>query len=62
VGKAITPPEGLFAAAQGIGSPMPQATALAVANITAQLQAKDAEITPQVAVVRSTRSHFSESN
>lgn len=41
---------------------MPQATALAVANITAQLQAKDAEVSPQVVVVRSGRRHYSESD
>jgi hypothetical protein len=51
VGKAITPPEGLFASAQSLSSPMPQATALAVANITAQLQAKDVVVTPQQPVV-----------
>jgi len=51
VGKAITPPEGLFASAQSIGSPMPTATALAVATITAQLQAKDVETNQQPTVV-----------
>ena len=51
VGKAITPPEGLFASAQPIASPMPTATALAVATITAQLQAKDVETNAQPTVV-----------
>ncbi|CAF1556481.1 unnamed protein product [Adineta ricciae] len=53
VGKAITPPEGLFASAQPIASPMPTATALAVATITAQLQAKDVETNPQPTVAAS---------
>jgi hypothetical protein len=51
VGKAITPPEGLFASAQPIASPMPTATALAVATITAQLQADDVGTSPQPTVV-----------
>ncbi len=51
VGKAITPPDGLFASAQPIASPMPTATALAVATITAQLQAKDVETNSQPTMV-----------
>jgi hypothetical protein len=51
VGKAITPPEGLFASAQSLSSPMPTAAALAAATITAQLQAKDVETNPQSTVV-----------
>lgn len=43
VGKAITPPEGLFASAQPVANQMPTAAALAAATITAQLQAKDVE-------------------
>ncbi|CAF0808966.1 unnamed protein product [Rotaria sp. Silwood1] len=43
VGKAITPPEGLFASTQPIASQMPTAAALAAATITAQLQASDVE-------------------
>lgn len=46
VGKALTPPEGLFATAQPVVNSMPTATALAVATITAQLQAKEAETKP----------------
>ncbi|CAF0761903.1 unnamed protein product, partial [Didymodactylos carnosus] len=46
VGKAITPPEGLFASAQPVTSQMPTATALAAATITAQMQAKDVETNP----------------
>ena len=41
VGKAITPPDGLFASAQTVSSAMPQAAAIAAANITAQLQAEE---------------------
>lgn len=51
MGKAITPPEGLFASVQPTASPMPTATALAVATITAQLQAKDVETNAQPVVV-----------
>ncbi|CAM4748166.1 unnamed protein product [Rotaria magnacalcarata] len=47
VGKAITPPEGLFASAQPVTSQMPTAAALAAATITAQLQAKDVETNSQ---------------
>ncbi len=54
VGKAITPPEGLFASAQSVSSQMPTAAALAAATITAQLQAKDVETNPQPTVVRET--------
>ena len=43
VGKAITPPEGLSASTQPVTSPMPTATALAMAKITAELQAKEVE-------------------
>ncbi|CAF1005120.1 unnamed protein product [Adineta steineri] len=57
VGKAITPPEGLFASAKPIASPMPTATALAVATITAQLQAKDVENNPQSTVATSQMSN-----
>ncbi|CAF0863667.1 unnamed protein product [Didymodactylos carnosus] len=46
VGKAITPPEGLFASAQPVTSQMPSATALAAATITAQMQANDVETNP----------------
>ena len=53
VGKAITPPEGLFASAQTIASPMPTATALAVATITAQLQADDVGTSSQSPAVSS---------
>jgi len=51
VGKAITPPEGLFASAQTVASQMPTAAALAAATITAQLQAKDVETNSQPIVV-----------
>lgn len=51
VGKAITPPEGLFASAQTVTSQMPTAAALAAATITAQLQAKDVETNSQPTVV-----------
>jgi hypothetical protein len=51
VGKAITPPEGLFASAQPIASQMPTAAALAAATITAQLQAKDVETNSQPSFV-----------
>ena len=51
VGKAITPPEGLFASAQPIANQMPTAAALAAATITAQLQAKDVETIAQPVVV-----------
>ena len=51
VGKAITPPDGLFASAQPMASQMPTAAALAAATITAQLQAKDIEANPQPVVV-----------
>jgi half-pint family poly-U binding splicing factor len=47
VGKSITPSEGLFASAQPVTSAMPTATALAVATITAQLQAEDVETKSQ---------------
>ncbi|CAF0964197.1 unnamed protein product [Rotaria sordida] len=47
VGKAITPPEGLFASAQPLTSQMPTAAALAAATITAQIQAKDVETNSQ---------------
>lgn len=52
VGKAITPPEGLFGSAPGAAA-MPQATALAAATITAQLQSKegDVAITPPLGTV-----------
>ncbi|CAF3881989.1 unnamed protein product, partial [Rotaria magnacalcarata] len=50
VGKAITPPEGLFASAQPVTSQMPTAAALAAATITAQLQAKDVETNSQPTV------------
>jgi hypothetical protein len=50
VGKAITPPEGLFASAQPVSSQMPTAAALAAATITAQLQAKDIETNSQPTV------------
>jgi poly(U)-binding-splicing factor PUF60 len=53
VGKAITPPEGLFASAQPVASQMPTAAALAAATITAQLQAKDIETNSQATVVAS---------
>jgi len=43
VGKAITPPEGLFGSAPGAAA-MPQATALAAATITAQLQSKEGDV------------------
>lgn len=51
VGKAITPPEGLSTATPGTVASMPTATALAVATITAQLQAKEVETNPQPALV-----------
>ncbi|CAF3422450.1 unnamed protein product [Rotaria sp. Silwood1] len=47
VGKAITPPEGLLASTPAAAASMPTATALAVATITAQLQAKDVETNSQ---------------
>ena len=43
MGKAITPPEGLLGAATG-AVPLPQATALAAATITAQLQTKEGDL------------------
>ncbi|CAF2415162.1 unnamed protein product [Rotaria sp. Silwood2] len=51
VGKAITPPEGLLASAPAAANSMPTATALAVATITAQLQAKDVETNSQPTIV-----------
>ena len=51
VGKAITPPDGLLASAQVAATTMPTATAVAVATITAQLQAKEVETKPQSATV-----------
>ena len=51
VGKALTPPEGLLAAVQPNASPMPTATALAVATITAQMQANDVATYPQATIV-----------
>ncbi|CAF1108474.1 unnamed protein product [Rotaria sordida] len=53
VGKAITPPEGLLASTPAAASLMPTATALAVATITAQLQAKDVETNPQPTIAAS---------
>lgn len=52
VGKAITPPEGLFGSAPGAAA-MPQATALAAATITAQLQSKEGDVvvTPPIGTV-----------
>lgn len=52
VGKAITPPEGLLISTQPIAAPMPTATALAAATITAQLQAKEIETNSQPVLVR----------
>ncbi|CAF1037815.1 unnamed protein product [Rotaria sp. Silwood1] len=51
VGKAITPPEGLLASTPAAAASMPTATALAVATITAQLQAKDVETNSQPTIV-----------
>lgn len=51
VGKAITPPDGLFASAQPMAGQMPTAAALAAATITAQLQAKDIEANPKPTLV-----------
>jgi poly(U)-binding-splicing factor PUF60 len=51
VGRAITPPEGLFTSAQPVASQMPSASALAAATITAQLQANDVETNPQSTIV-----------
>jgi hypothetical protein len=53
VGKAITPPDGLFASGQPSASQMPTAAALAAATITAQLQAKEIDIKPQTNLVGS---------
>ncbi|CAF0785665.1 unnamed protein product [Adineta steineri] len=53
VGRAITPPEGLFASAQPVASQMPSASALAAATITAQLQANDVETNSQPTVAAS---------
>ncbi len=53
VGKAVTPPEGLMP------QPLPQlptASALAAANITAQIQAQDAESIPTSAYSQSSSS------
>ncbi len=47
VGKAVTPPEGLNP--QPVVTQLPTASALAAANITAQIQAQDAEHTPSSA-------------
>lgn len=52
VGKAITPPDGLFASAQPVANQLPQASALAAATITAQLQAKDIESNSPAIVCR----------
>ncbi|CAF4480475.1 unnamed protein product [Rotaria socialis] len=53
VGKAITPPEGLLTTTPTAATSMPTATALAVATITAQLQAKNVETNPQPTIAAS---------
>ncbi|UJR25434.1 hypothetical protein I4U23_006781 [Adineta vaga] len=53
VGRAVTPPEGLFPANQSVPNQLPSATAFAAAKITAQFQANEMESNPQPTVAAS---------